>query len=349
MTVQEGSSQVVALRTGPFTIGRAVDADLIIDDPSISRLHTRLPVAESELFGHERGAFSGSTAAKQGFFEAAAGGVLFLDEIGELSLPLQARLLRAAETHQIVRLGDSRSVAVEVRVIAATHRDLAAEVRAGRFREDLYFRLCAARVALPALRSRPREIPLLARTFLARACAALGLETPAISAAAMAQLSLHAWPGNVRELRNLMAAMAALHEGPIIEEVALGEGREVAPAPPRPVQKRKGFATSIGEEIKALERARMVEALAASHQVLGSTLYNVTALTFGRDNARTDLYTDVDATRSFDFTLGTVGPVPLTCGGQHDDGTGETDEGQRKSRPVRLRSPSATGRRSPAS
>ena len=221
-------------------------------------------LAESELFGHERGAFSGATAAKQGFFEAAAGGVLFLDEIGELSLPLQAKLLRAAETHQIVRLGDSRSVAVDVRVIAATHRDLAAEVRAGRFREDLYFRLCAARVALPALRSRPREIPLLARTFLARACAALGLETPAISAAAMAQLALHAWPGNVRELRNLMATLAALHEGPIIEEIALGEGREVAPETPRPVHKRKGFATSIGEEIKALERARMVEALEAS-------------------------------------------------------------------------------------
>ena len=221
-------------------------------------------LAESELFGHERGAFSGATTAKAGFFEAAAGGMLFLDEIGELSLPLQAKLLRAAETHQIVRLGDSRSVAVDVRVIAATHRDLAAEVRAGRFREDLYFRLCAARVALPALRSRPREIPLLARTFLARACAALGLETPAISAAAMAQLSAHAWPGNVRELRNVMAALGALHEGPIIEEIPLGEGREAAPEQPRPAQQRKGFATSIGEEIRALERARMIEALEAS-------------------------------------------------------------------------------------
>ncbi len=218
-------------------------------------------LAESELFGHERGAFTGAAATKAGYFEAASGGTLFLDEVGELSLPLQAKLLRAAETRQIVRLGDSQSVPVDVRLVAATNRDLLADVKAGRFREDLYFRLCAARVALPSLRNRPREIPILARGFLERACAQLGVPTPALSAAAIAQLSAHSWPGNVRELRNLMGSLAALHEGPVIEAIPLGDGKQETPlpAPPRPA-----FARSLAEEIRALERARMAEALQAA-------------------------------------------------------------------------------------
>ena len=224
-------------------------------------------LAESELFGHERGAFSGAASAKAGYFEAAGGGTLFLDEVGELSLPLQAKLLRAVETHQIVRLGDARSVPVDVRVIAATHRDLSAEVKAGRFREDLFFRLCAARVALPALRSRPRELPLLAKAFLARACKQLGRAPPAIAGTAMAQLAAHAWPGNVRELRNVMSTLAALHEGPTIEEIPLGGEAPAAPPSTPPQGSRKLFQSSIADELKALERARMVEALEASRGV----------------------------------------------------------------------------------
>ncbi|MFN2546092.1 MAG: sigma 54-interacting transcriptional regulator [Myxococcales bacterium] len=219
-------------------------------------------LAESELFGHERGAFSGATSAKAGFFEAANGGTLFLDEVGELPPPVQAKLLRAAETHEIVRLGDSRPVPVDVRIVAATHRDLLADVKAGRFREDLYFRLCAARVAIPPLRNRPQEIPLLARTFLERACAQLGIRCPSLSAGAMAQLSAHPWPGNVRELRNLMSSVAALEEGPIVEEIALGERRPDPPGPAR--APAKSFAVPIGEELKALERVRMAEALEAA-------------------------------------------------------------------------------------
>ena len=219
-------------------------------------------LAESELFGHERGAFSGASTSKQGFFEAASGGTLFLDELGELPLSLQAKLLRAVETHQIVRLGEPRGVAVDVRLVAATNRDLGAEVKAGRFREDLLFRLGAARVALPALRSRQREIPLLARAFLAQACAQQGRPVPTLSAAALAQLSAHDWPGNVRELRNAIATLAALHEGPIIEEVPLGSSAQAQPPPPPPGP-RKVFPP-IAEELRALERARMVEALQAS-------------------------------------------------------------------------------------
>ena len=223
-------------------------------------------LAESELFGHERGAFSGAANTKVGFFEAASGGTLFLDEVAELSLPLQAKLLRAVETHQIVRLGATMPVATDVRVVAATNRDLAAEVKSGRFREDLFFRLCAARVALPALRSRLREIPLLAQSFLEGACLKLGRQLPTLGAGALAQLSAYAWPGNVRELRNAMATLAALHEGPTIDEVALGD----APAQPAPAPlsgpPRKIFPP-IAEELRNLERARMIESLEASEGV----------------------------------------------------------------------------------
>ena len=219
-------------------------------------------LAESELFGHERGAFTGATGPKAGYFEAAAGGTLFLDEVGELPLPLQAKLLRAVETHQVVRLGASQPVAIDVRVVAATNRDLSAEVKAGRFREDLFFRLCAARVALPALRSRLREIPILAHIFLEQACVKLGREVPKLGALALAQLSRHPWPGNVRELRNAMSTLAAVHEGPTIEEIALGDAPPPAVSAP-PLPGRKTFPP-ISEELRALERSRMVEALEAS-------------------------------------------------------------------------------------
>ena len=220
-------------------------------------------LAESELFGHERGAFSGAAAAKAGYFEAANKGTLFLDEVGELTAALQAKLLRAVETHQVTRLGDPRPFPVDVRVVAATHRDLAAEVKAGHFREDLYFRLCAARVALPALRTRPREIPLLARSFLAEACGRLGREVPTLSASALVQLCAHQWPGNVRELRNAMFTLAALHEGPTVEEVPLGSAPSPPVEPAAPPLRNHVFRP-IGEELRALERTRMVEALEAS-------------------------------------------------------------------------------------
>ena len=220
-------------------------------------------LAESELFGHERGAFTGATAPKAGCFEAANGGTLFLDEVGELPLPLQAKLLRAAETHQIVRLGATQPMSIDVRVVAATNRDLGVEVKAGRFREDLFFRLCAARVALPALRSRQREIPLLAHLFLEQACRKLGREVPKLGASALAQLSRHPWPGNVRELRNAMGTLAAVHEGPTIEEVSLGDAPQAAVSSPPPPGQRTTFPP-IAEEIRALERSRMVEALEAT-------------------------------------------------------------------------------------
>ena len=264
-------SDLPVLITGETGTGKELVA-LALHDGSRRRGGPFVPVncaalpeslAESELFGHERGAFSGAAGPKAGFFEAAHGGTLFLDEVGELPLALQAKLLRAVETRQIQRLGDTKPLPVDVRVVAATHRDLQAEVKAGRFREDLFFRLCAARVALPPLRSRPREIPILAQTFLEQACRQLGREVPALDASALAQLSAHPWPGNVRELRNAMATVAALHEGPTIDEVPLGLTQEPPPAAPPPQLPRKTFPR-IAEELRALERARMVEALEAT-------------------------------------------------------------------------------------
>ncbi|MBK6693281.1 MAG: sigma 54-dependent Fis family transcriptional regulator [Myxococcales bacterium] len=163
---------------------------------------------QSELFGHRRGAFTGATESRKGAFECADGGTLFLDEIGELPLDLQPMLLRALETGFIQPLGEPSTRRVEVRLVTATNRDLAAEMKAGRFREDLYFRIAAVTVALPALRDRPEDIPLLARAF-ARQGGAMDLPQPVIL-----ELTKRAWPGNVRELRHAVLAYLALGELP---------------------------------------------------------------------------------------------------------------------------------------
>ena len=157
---------------------------------------------ESELFGHEKGAFTSATATKPGLFELANGGTLFLDEIGHLPLPLQGKLLRALEERTVRRVGGTRSVAVDVRVIAATHVNLAASVRRGEFREDLYYRLEVMSIELPPLRARRGDILPLARHFLERFAAQYGVPNPRLSRAAQVALEERPWPGNVRELRN---------------------------------------------------------------------------------------------------------------------------------------------------
>jgi DNA-binding NtrC family response regulator len=162
-------------------------------------------LAESELFGHERGAFTGAHSAHAGAFERAHGGTLFLDEVGELPLDLQPRLLRALENRAIRRVGGNRDRVVELRVIAATHRDLRALVAAGRFREDLYFRLAAAVVPVPPLRDRLEDLPFLVSELLA----GIGKGELLVSEAALDALRARAWPGNVRELKNTLAYASA--------------------------------------------------------------------------------------------------------------------------------------------
>jgi DNA-binding NtrC family response regulator len=161
-------------------------------------------LAASQLFGHRRGSFTGAVNDQQGLFEAAHGGTLLLDEIGDLPLRVQTTLLRVLEEHAVLRLGESQPRAVDVRVLAATHRDLAREAAEQRFRQDLLYRIRVARVRLPALRERREDLPLLVRAFLADHAATTGKRVDGISDEAMAVLLDYAWPGNVRELRNAL-------------------------------------------------------------------------------------------------------------------------------------------------
>src|SRR5262249_13566129 len=155
-------------------------------------------LVESELFGHERGAFTGAEKRKIGFAEAAHEGTLFLDEIGELPLPIQAKLLAMLENRSVVRVGSTTETPVDVRVISATHRDLAREVAEGRFREDLYYRVGVVVIRVPPLRERPSEIALLANLFAKRFGRQVGWPDPVISPDASAALAVHPWPGNIR-------------------------------------------------------------------------------------------------------------------------------------------------------
>ncbi|CAM3355967.1 FHA domain-containing protein [Corallococcus sp. ZKHCc1 1396] len=180
---------------------------------------------ESELFGHEKGAFTGSVGARKGAFEEADGGTLFLDEIGELPLDLQAKLLRALESGEIKRVGASRPMHVDVRVVAATNRDLLAASREGRFREDLYYRLCVVPLHLPPLRNRRGDVLGLAEHFV-RAFAPRG-QTVRFTQPALERLQQHAWPGNIRELRNVVHRALLLRKGPSIDAGDLSFDQEV--------------------------------------------------------------------------------------------------------------------------
>jgi len=167
---------------------------------------------ESELFGYERGAFTGATAASNGKFMEADGGMVFLDEIGDMSLYLQAKILRAIEAKEVQRLGAKGNRRVDIRILAATNQDLDHQMRAGRFRSDLYFRLAVTQIRLPALRKRPEDIPLLARYFIDELNQRLGRRVEGINADVIALLMRHSWPGNVRELKNLIESFSVAKE-----------------------------------------------------------------------------------------------------------------------------------------
>ncbi len=230
-------------------------------------LHEAL--VESELFGHERGAFSGAIATRAGLIETASGSTLFLDEVGELAPAIQAKLLRVLESHRVTRVGDVREREVDVRVVAATNRDLEADVAAGRFRRDLFFRLSAATLHLPPLRQRPRELPLLATAFLDDACRHNHRSPMRISDEAMAVLLAHSWPGNVRELKNLMQYVAAAVAVDVLRADHIGErlGRlhaeptqsSIATVPGVPPRFRP-----LAEELRELEITRIRQAIEAT-------------------------------------------------------------------------------------
>ena len=189
-------------------------------------------LVESELFGHARGAFTGAASAKAGLFEEADGGTIFLDEIGELPLATQVKLNRVLQEKEIRRVGDNVAIKVDVRVIAATHRDLKGEVQAGRFREDLYYRLNVFPIRLPPLRERAEDVPLLASHFLEKHARAMRREIGGFDPEALRLLASHPWPGNVRELENAVERAVAIATGSSILSRDL-PAELAAPASPR--------------------------------------------------------------------------------------------------------------------
>jgi two-component system, NtrC family, response regulator AtoC len=204
------------------------------DKPLVKLNCASLPesLLESELFGYERGAFTGAERRKLGFFEASDGGTLFLDEIGEMPLPLQAKLLRVLERKTITRVGGTQEIAVDVRLVAATHRDLDAEVRAGRFREDLFFRIAGFTVYVPPLRDRKGDLLPLAEFFLRKVALESGAAAPQLDDDARAALLRHDWPGNVRELKNAMERAMVMQSDGVIKLEHLPERlRARAPHP----------------------------------------------------------------------------------------------------------------------
>ncbi len=204
---------------------------------------------ESELFGHEKGAFTGATARAAGRFEQAQGGTLFLDEIGDMPLEAQTRLLRVLQENEFTAVGGQTVISADVRIVAATHRDLRQLIRQGLFREDLYFRLNVVPIRLPPLRERTEDIPELVRHFLAKA-ASEGLPWKVIDGEAMDRLKNYRWPGNVRELENLIRRLAALYSQEVIDADVIREELADAAPPPQEVE-GKGLSSSIEAHLKA--------------------------------------------------------------------------------------------------
>jgi DNA-binding NtrC family response regulator len=261
---------ITVLVSGETGVGKEVVASAIHaasgrrDGPLVRINCASMPetLLESELFGHEKGAFTGADRKKLGYFEAAHGGTLFLDEIGEMTPALQAKLLRVLEQRRITRVGGTDEVDVDVRVICATHRDLEAEAEAGTFRADLFFRISAFTIFVPALRDRPAEIELLAQHFLQQCAAQSSRRAPALTPGALAALRRHAWPGNVRELRNAIERAMVLHSSGVIglEDLpdSIREARAVAQ-----VAAQAGALTLDGmrDHVADLERATIAAVL----------------------------------------------------------------------------------------
>ena len=239
---------------------RAANPLVVVDCASLPET-----LFESELFGHERGAFTGASASKPGLVEAASGGTLFLDEVGDIPLPMQVKLLRLLESGTYRRVGSTELRRTDVRVVAATHRDLKGMVAEGRFREDLYYRLSTFPITLPALRDRVEDIPLLAVALLARVAPQRRMS---LSTGALAVLQRHAFPGNVRELRNVLERAALLADGTSIEPVhverALGSDepasarRASGPTPPDSLP-----ASASDASLRSVERAALQAQLKA--------------------------------------------------------------------------------------
>jgi len=261
---QVGPSRASVLITGESGTGKELIAEAIhLASPRAKAPFVRLHCAalsesllESELFGHERGAFTGAVGRRDGRFKAADGGTLFLDEIGEVSPAVQVKLLRFLQEKTFERVGGNETLKVDVRVIAATNRDLGAEIKKGTFREDLFYRLNVVTIELPPLRERKGDVPALASFFLRRYAAENGKHIDTLSDDALATLREYTWPGNVRELENAIERAVVLCDGPVVQKSHLPSS--VVPAEDR------GAAPPIpGTTIADLERYAILKTLEA--------------------------------------------------------------------------------------
>src|SRR5438552_7813803 len=213
---------------------------------------------ESELFGYEKGAFTGAVGSKPGRFELADKGTLFLDEIGEIPVEMQVKLLRVLQESEFERVGGIKTIKVDVRLVAATNRDLHAEVAASSFREDLYYRLNGVPIHLPPLRERRQDIPLLVDHFIAKFNERLKKQISGIEPGGLERLVAYNWPGNIRELENVIERTVLFSEGPVIRALDLpGELSAALPAPPPVVEERAGAGawSSPGLSLPALAAA----------------------------------------------------------------------------------------------
>ena len=261
-----GPTRSAVLLTGETGTGKELVARAIHGlSPRRERLFVPLNCAaipaellESELFGHTRGAFTGAHSDRTGKFELADGGTLFLDEIGDMAYPLQAKLLRVLQEGVIERIGSNKRITLDVRVLSSTHRDLSAGIRAGTFREDLYYRLNVFQVHLPPLRERRGDISHLAAFFLARFCQELGKPVPALAPTTCQLLEQYPWPGNVRELQNVMERAAVLTSGP---EIEAGFFRLLLPQDDAMVPDAAGETFALEPAVEELERKLILRAL----------------------------------------------------------------------------------------
>jgi DNA-binding NtrC family response regulator len=222
-------------------------------------------LVESELFGHEKGAFTGADARRQGRFELADGGTIFLDEIGDMAPETQAKILRVLQERSFERVGGAKPIEVNVRVVAATHRNIEREVKKGVFREDLYYRLKVVEIELPPLRERSEDVPALAQRFLEQVIGRLGCEKKSIGEGALAALVRHPWPGNVRELLNVIERATVLASGPSIEESDLNlAGAEGASEAAAEGVSSLPFSDAKKRAIEKFERNYLLRALRGS-------------------------------------------------------------------------------------
>ncbi len=253
-------TEATVLLTGATGTGKEVFADAIHAASSRAARHMLAvncsafgnELLESELFGHVAGSFTGATKDKKGLIEAAKGGTLFLDEAGELSPAMQAKLLRVLETGDYLRVGDTVPQRSDVRIIAATHRDLLHESNEGRFRQDLYYRLAAFTLRLPALAERKADVPLLAQVFIARFAAKLKKPITGMDDGVKVRLLAHAWPGHVRELRNVIERACILCDGPLLDAASL----------PLDLQREQEQKLGAIDELEQVEREHIRRVLA---------------------------------------------------------------------------------------